>query len=60
MPLDRVIAIGLLTKSDLDRLGDSFVQLWPVDDSFSFEALLEALDEADRQSRSDTPPAGQV
>lgn len=55
VPPDPVIAIGLLTKSNLDRLGDSFVQLWPVDDAVSFEALLAAIGEADRQLRREMP-----
>ena len=46
---DRIIAVGLLTEFDLNRLGDTFTRLWPVDDVPCFEELLEAIDEADRQ-----------
>jgi hypothetical protein len=45
---DRIIAVGLLTERDLDRLGDTFTRLWPVDDVPSFEELLAAIDEVDR------------
>jgi hypothetical protein len=44
---DRIIAVGLLTERDLDRLGDTFTRLWPVDEVPSFEELLAAIDEAD-------------
>ena len=46
---DRIIAVGLLTEFDLNRLGDTFTRLWPVDDVPCFEELLAAIDEADRQ-----------
>ena len=54
MPQDRIVAVGLLTEFDLDRLGDTFSRLWPVDDVPCFEELLEAIDEADRQLRQET------
>lgn len=46
---DRIVAVGLLTEFDLNRLGDTFTRLWPVDDVPCFEELLAAIDEADRQ-----------
>ena len=49
MSQDRIVAVGLLTEFDLDRLGDTFSRLWPVDDVPCFEELLAAIDEADRE-----------
>jgi hypothetical protein len=49
MAVDRVVAIGLLTQSDLDVLRQSFKRCWPVDETPCFAALLEAIDEADRE-----------
>lgn len=49
---DRIIAVGLLTEFDLNRLGDTFTRLWPVDDVPCFEELLAAIDEADRQLKA--------
>jgi len=60
MPQDRIVAVGLLTEFDLDRLGDTFSRLWPIDDVPCFEELLAAIDEADRQlqlARSSQPHA---
>ena len=63
MPKDRIVAVGLLTEFDLDRLGDTFSRLWPVEDVPCFEELLEAIDEADRQLQGEkqkipSPPTG--
>lgn len=64
---ERVIAIGLLTATDLDRLGAGFSRAWPVDEAPCFGELLVAIDTADRQlwrardeerliAASETPP----
>jgi hypothetical protein len=46
---ERIVAVGLLTQQDLNLLGPTFERAWPVEDApSSFEALLEAIDEADR------------
>jgi len=44
---ERVIAIGLLTQGDLDRLGPAFARLWPIEETPCFNGLLVAIDEAD-------------
>jgi hypothetical protein len=50
---ERIVAVGLLTRSDLDLLGPTFTRVWPVEDAPGFSELLEAIDEADLQlSRS--------
>jgi len=51
MSAERIIAVGLLSESDLDRLGKSFTRLWPVDETPCFGRLLQAIDEADRELR---------
>lgn len=54
---DRIVAIGLLTRRDLDVLGPTFDRIWPVEEAPHFNALLRAIDEADRelQERSKRP-----
>ena len=53
MDQDRIIAVGLLTRRDLDLLGPTFDRLWPVeefqDETPAFERLLRAIDEADER-----------
>ena len=46
---NRIIAVGLLTRRDLDRLGSNLARVWPVEEAPGFEELLEAIDQADRQ-----------
>jgi hypothetical protein len=52
---ERVIAIGLLTMSDVERLGVTFTRLWPIDESTDFSDLLRAIDEAEEQLRQEIP-----
>jgi hypothetical protein len=44
-----IVAIGLLTSSDLERLGETFTRLWPIDRSTDFSELLQAIDEAEER-----------
>ena len=44
-----IVAVGLLTRSDIAQLGNSFNRLWPVEEMPCFGALLTAIDEADRE-----------
>ena len=46
---DRNAAAGLLTRDDLRAVGQSIARAWPVERSSTFEALLEAIEEADRE-----------
>jgi hypothetical protein len=48
---ERIVAVGLLTQRDLDVLGQGFRRLWPVDQTPCFGALLQAIDEAERELR---------
>ena len=51
MPDERIVAIGLLTLNDLERLGETFDRLWPVDKGTDFSELLQAIDEAEERFR---------
>jgi hypothetical protein len=44
---DRIVAVGLLTRRDLDVLGPTFDRIWPVEEAPHFNELLRAIDEAD-------------
>jgi hypothetical protein len=61
MSFEGVVAVGLLTRNDLDVLGPSFTRVWPVDDDTPcFAGLLKAIDEADRDllhARNDDQPS---
>lgn len=46
---DRIVAVGLLTRRDLDVLGPTFDRIWPVEEAPHFNELLRAIDEADRE-----------
>ena len=60
MAEERIVAIGLLTESDLKLLGDTFTRVWPVDRSTDFSDLLRAIDEAEerlrQEIRTEVPP----
>ena len=49
MPQDRIVAVGLLTRHDLDALGPTIDRAWPVEDAPIFSELLRAIDQADRE-----------
>lgn len=53
MPRERILAVGLLTASDVKLLGIGFDRMWPVDDAPCFASLLQAIDEADRRLARD-------
>lgn len=50
---DRIVAVGLLTGLDVERLGRNFKRLWSIDETPRFSGLLQAIDEADRQLSRD-------
>jgi hypothetical protein len=53
---NRIVAVGLLTRDDIERLGPTFARLWPVEDTPCFSELLRAIDEADREIRQANNP----
>ena len=48
---DEIVAIGLLTQSDIQRLGGSFSRLFPLPRDGAFEDLIKAIDKADRERK---------
>lgn len=44
-----IVAIGLLTQNDIQRLGESFSRLFPLPRDGAFDDLIRAIDEADRE-----------
>jgi hypothetical protein len=44
----RIVAVGLLTQSELDSLGNCFERAYPIDQVPCFSDLLEAIDQADK------------
>ncbi|CAD7340082.1 MULTISPECIES: hypothetical protein [Sphingomonadales] len=53
---DDIVAIGLLTQNDIQRLGDSFSRLFPLPRDGAFEDLIKAIDEADREREQRSKP----
>lgn len=51
LTINRIVAVGLLTEGDLQRLGPSFERAWAVDETPCFGGLLSAIDDADRDIR---------
>lgn len=51
MPKKRIVAVGLLTRGDLSKLGPDFDRAWPVDETPCFGELLQRIDDADREIR---------
>lgn len=45
---ERIVAVGLLTRRDLQVLGPTFDRIWPVEEAPHFSELLRAIDDADR------------
>ncbi len=50
MAQEHIVAVGLLTHRDLERLGSGFKRCFPVSDDTKFEDLLRAIDDADAAS----------
>lgn len=46
---EHIVAVGLLTRRDLDVLGPTFNRIWPVEEAPHFNELLRAIDDADRK-----------
>jgi hypothetical protein len=46
---ERIVAVGLLTRHDLELLGPTFNRVWPVENVPSFNELLRAIDDADNK-----------
>jgi hypothetical protein len=53
MTFEGIVAVGLLTRHDVDVLGPGFNSLWTVDETPAFSGLLRAIDEAEQKLRHD-------
>lgn len=49
MPRDRIVAVELLSRSELATFGEDLRKVYPVEDTPCFSELLRAIDEADRE-----------
>ncbi|MGE5563475.1 MAG: hypothetical protein ACM3ZV_09220 [Bacillota bacterium] len=47
--MERIVAVGLLTRRDLQLLGPTFDRIWPVEEAPHFNELLRAIDEVDQR-----------
>ena len=45
---ERIVAVGLLTRHDLNLLGPTFDRIWPIEEAPSFNELLRAIHDADK------------
>jgi hypothetical protein len=46
---ERIVAVGLLTQTDLDMLGQGFRRAFRIDDDPCFDDLLAAIDAAEER-----------
>ncbi len=53
---DDIVAIGLLTQDDIQRLGGSFSRLFPLPSDGAFDDLIKAIDKADRERQERQNP----
>ena len=51
MSSERFVAVGLLTRRDLDVLGSGFRRAYPLKDTTDFTALLIEIDQTDQRRR---------
>lgn len=49
---EEIVAIGLLTKRELEMFGSTLSKVWPIEEAPTFAQLLEAIDDADREGTS--------
>jgi len=52
MDINHIVAIGLLTQSDVDCFGQGFTRMYPLEGTDDFQDLLNAIDQADAASRN--------
>lgn len=45
---ERIVAVGLLSQNDLERLGQTFTRVYRIEDEDRFDDLLQAIDRAER------------
>jgi len=54
---ERIVAVGLLTRHDVEVLGPTLKKAWPVEEAPHFSELLRAIDDADiGYAKKPSPP----
>jgi hypothetical protein len=53
------VAGNMLTEHELRLLGSGLAHAWPAEEALCFEALLEAIDEADLRHLQDRQGSGE-
>jgi hypothetical protein len=56
MDQERIIAVGLLTRRDLNLLGPTFDRVFPVEEVPQFDELLEKIDAGERERGREPAP----
>ena len=56
--MERIVAVGLLTRRDLKLLGPTFDRIWSVEEAPHFNELLRAIDDADRKLQQSKQTSG--
>jgi hypothetical protein len=51
MSSEPIVAVGLLTRRDLDVLGSGFRRAYPVNLDADFSGLIEMIDQAEERAR---------
>lgn len=54
---EKIVAVALLTDTDLERVGGSLKRVFPLDQGSDFSDLLAAIDDADSKSKEARPRA---
>lgn len=49
MPDNRIVAVALLNRANLQMFGEDLRKVYPIEDAPCFSELLRAIDEADRE-----------
>ena len=57
MPCDRFVAVGLLTRRDLEVLGSGFRRAFPLENTTDFTSLLIEIDRVEQRRRPRALPA---
>ena len=52
--MERIVAVGLLTRREVQLLGPTFDRVWPVEEAPHFHELLRAIDEADQRLQQES------
>jgi hypothetical protein len=57
MPRNRSVAVGTLTRRDLDLIGSGFKRAFPLTNTNDFASLLIEIDQAEERCSAPSPAA---